>query len=111
MPHALASWMTPSYDPAAVGDVPPAVLCGPDHDLSDLVLPREADDGLGRIVILYLVPAGTEVGGQLSQPIDRPCVRCRAGLADDAGACGVQPIASGLARCQVAPLELGRVLV
>jgi hypothetical protein len=31
--------------------VPPAVLDRPDHDLGGLMLPGEADDGPGRIVI------------------------------------------------------------
>ena len=64
----------PPYDRPTVGDVPPAALDGPDHDLSDLMLPCEADDGPGGIVILYLVPAGAEVGRQLSQPVDRLAV-------------------------------------
>jgi hypothetical protein len=55
----------PPYDRPAVGDVPPAALDGPDHDLGYLVLLREADQGAGRIVIFYFVPAGSEVGGQL----------------------------------------------
>ena len=37
----------PPYDRAAAGDVPPAAMDGPDHDLSDLMLPCEADDGPG----------------------------------------------------------------
>ncbi len=73
----------PSYDRPAAGDVPPAALDGPDHDLGYLVLPREADQSPGRIVVFYLVPAGTEVGSQLSQPVDRPAVPGRAGVADD----------------------------
>src|ERR1019366_9098243 len=49
----------PPYVRPASGEVlPPAALAGPDHDLSHLVLPREAGDGPGRIVIFYLVPAG-----------------------------------------------------
>ena len=35
----------PSDDRPTVGDVPPAALDGPDHDLGYLVLPREADQG------------------------------------------------------------------
>jgi hypothetical protein len=51
---------------AAAGELlPPAALAGADHDLSDLVLPGEFDDGLRGIVILYLVPAGADVRGQL----------------------------------------------
>jgi hypothetical protein len=42
-----------------------AVLDAPHHDLGDLVLPREADDGLGRVVVLYLVPAGAQGDRQL----------------------------------------------
>jgi hypothetical protein len=73
----------PSYDGPAAGDVPPAVLDGPDHDLSDLMLLCEADDAPGGIVIFYLVPAGAEVGCQPSQPVDRPAIRGQAGVADD----------------------------
>jgi hypothetical protein len=73
----------PSQDRPAAGDVPPAGLDAPGHDLGDLVLPREADDGLGRVVVLYLVPAGAEVDGQLLQPVQ---------------------VASGGAACQVALL-------
>src|SRR5580658_5297182 len=62
----------PSQDRAAAGDVPPTGLDAPGHDLGDLVLPREADDGLGRVIVLYLVPAGAEVRGQLLQPVNRP---------------------------------------
>ena len=83
MPNAPASWITLSHDRPAVGDVPPAVLDGPDHDLGYLVLPREADQSPGRIVVFYLVPAGAEVGGQLSQPVDRLAIAGRAGVADD----------------------------
>jgi hypothetical protein len=32
--------------------VPPAVLHGPERDLGDLMLPRETDNGPGRIVIV-----------------------------------------------------------
>ena len=73
----------PSDDRPAVGDVPPAALDRPDHDLGYLVLTREADYGLGRIVIFYLVPAGAEVGCQLSQPVDRSAVPGQAGVADN----------------------------
>jgi hypothetical protein len=73
----------PSDDRPTVGDVPPAALDGPDHDLGYLVLLREADQGPGRIVIFYLVPAGAEVGRQLSQLVDRPAVPGQAGVADD----------------------------
>jgi len=59
------------------------VLDGPDHDLGDLILPREADDGPGRIIIFYLVPAGTEVGRQLPQPVDRAAVANQAGVVGD----------------------------
>src|ERR1700691_3407886 len=57
----------PPHDPAAVGDVPPAARYRPEHDLGDLFVPREADDGPGRIVVFQLMPAGTEIGGQLPQ--------------------------------------------
>lgn len=72
----------PPYDRPADGDVPPAAVDGADHDLGDLMLPREADDGPGRIVI-YLVPAGAEIGGQFSQPVDRLAIPGQAGVADD----------------------------
>ena len=64
----------PPHDRPAVGDVPPAVLDGSDHDLGYLVLPREVDQSSGRIVVFHLVPAGAEVGDQLSRPVDRPAV-------------------------------------
>src|SRR5580704_630755 len=73
----------PSQDRPTADDVPPAALDGPDHDLSDLVFAREADQSPGRIVVVYLVPAGTEVSGQRSQGVDRPAVPRRAGVADD----------------------------
>ncbi len=47
------------------------------------MLACEADYAPGRIVVLYLVPAGAEVGCQLSQPVDRPAVPSQAGVADD----------------------------
>ena len=64
-------------DRPAVGDVPPVALHRADNDLSDLLLPCEADDGQGRVVILYLVPAGTQVGRQLPQAVDRGGHRAR----------------------------------
>jgi hypothetical protein len=80
------------YDLPAAGDVPLAALDGPDHDLGYLMLLGEADQGPGQIVIFYLVPAGTEVGCQLSQPLDQPVVRS---LVDVPG-CGVDYVECGL---------------
>ena len=57
-------------DRPAAGEVPPAVLDAADHDLGDLMVPGETDDGLGRVVLLYLVPAGAQGDGQLPQPVD-----------------------------------------
>src|SRR5580693_4970099 len=52
---------------AAAGELlPPAALAGPDHDLGDLMFLREGCDGPGGIIALYLVPAGTDIGGQLA---------------------------------------------
>src|SRR5262249_21313558 len=60
---------------ATAGELlPPAALAGADHDLGDLVLPGESDDALSGIVILYVVPAGADVGRQLPQPLERPLV-------------------------------------
>src|SRR6202042_2704662 len=73
----------PPYDRPAARYVPPAVLDGPDHDLGDLMLPGEADDGPGRVVILDLVPAGAEAARQLPQLVDRPAVAKQAGVAGD----------------------------
>src|SRR6202007_1769907 len=53
--------------PAASELLPPAALAGPDDDLGDLMLPRESGDGPGGIVIVDLVPAGTDVRRQLPQ--------------------------------------------
>src|SRR4029077_8260569 len=72
-----------SHDRPTIDDVPPVALGGPDHDLGYLVLPREADQSPGRIVIVYFVPAGSEVGGQFSQPVDGRAVPGRGGVADD----------------------------
>ncbi len=55
--------------PAAGELLPSAALAGADHDLCDLMLTREADDGTGGIVIADLVPAGTDVRRELSQPV------------------------------------------
>jgi hypothetical protein len=60
--------------------VPPAALHRADHDLSDLMLPGEADDGLGGVIILYLVPPGTQVGRQLPQAVGRPAIPGQAGV-------------------------------
>src|ERR1700691_3448710 len=46
------------------------------------MLAGEADDGLGRVVVWYLVPVGAQVGGQLPQPVDRPGVCGQGGVAD-----------------------------
>src|SRR6185312_10356106 len=59
----------PPYDPPAHGDVRPAAVDRADQDLGDLVLLREADDRPGGVVLLYLVPAGAEIGCQCSQPV------------------------------------------
>src|SRR5271166_6330031 len=72
-----------SQDRTAVGDVPPAALDRADHDLGDLMLPCEADDGPGGVIILYLVPAGTQVGRQLPQAVGRLAIPGQAGVAGD----------------------------
>src|ERR1700722_11777763 len=68
-------------DRPAVGDVPPAALDRANDDLGDLMLPREVDDGPGGVIILYLVPAGTQVGRQLPQAVGRLAVRGQAAVA------------------------------
>ena len=73
----------PSQDRPTADNRPPAALSGPDYDLGDLVFAGEADQSPGRIVVVYLAPMGTEVSGQRSQPVDRPVVPRRAGIADD----------------------------
>ena len=73
----------PSHDRPTVGYVPPVALDGADHDLGYLVLPREADQSPGHIVIFYFVPAGSEVDGQFSQTVDRRVVRGQGGVVDD----------------------------
>jgi len=73
----------PACDRPAAGDMPPAVLHGPDHDLGDLMLPRKAYDGPGGIVIFQLVPASAEVGREPSQLVDRRAVARQARVADD----------------------------
>ena len=61
----------PFHPGTAAGQLlPPAALTGTDHNLGDLIPPREAGDGPGGIVVLYLVPAGTQVRGQLPQLLD-----------------------------------------
>src|ERR1700733_8020372 len=75
----------PPQDRPTVGEVPPAGLDGPNHDLSDLMLPCEADDGPGRIVILFLMPARAQVARQLSQLVYRPAFAGRAGVIEDDG--------------------------
>ena len=55
----------------------------------------EADDGPGGIVIVYLVPAGAEVGCQLPQPAGRPAVRSRADVAEDDVDCVEFPFGPG----------------
>src|SRR5580700_2043633 len=48
---------------AAAGELLPAAApAGSDHDLGDLMLPREPGDGPGGIVVVCLVPAGADVG-------------------------------------------------
>src|SRR5262245_61662155 len=67
---------------AAAGEfLPPAALAGADHDLGDLVLPGEFDDGLSGIVILYVMPAGADVRCQLPQPLERALIARADGIA------------------------------
>src|SRR5690348_9933042 len=66
----------PGHVRAAAGELlPPAAPAGADDDLGDLVLLGEADDGPGRIVVLDLVPAGADIGGELLQFPDGRAVR------------------------------------
>src|ERR1700733_3117514 len=66
---------TPLYPGAAAGQLlPPAALTGTDHDLGDLIPPREAGDGPGGIVVLNLVPAGAHVRGQLLELLHGPVI-------------------------------------
>ena len=61
------------------------------------MLPREGGDGPGGIVILYLVPAGTEAGRQFPQRIDRLAVPRAAGAAGiDTQQIRRKPVLSGV---------------
>ena len=69
---------------AAAGELlPTAAAAGPDHDLGDLILPREAGDGPGGIIARYLVPASADVGRQLAQLLDALTVTGPGGVAGD----------------------------
>jgi hypothetical protein len=46
------------------------LLAGPADDLSDVVFAGEVGDGGSRVVTRQLVPAGTEIAGQLVQRQD-----------------------------------------
>ena len=70
-----------SQDRSAVGDMPPAALHRADHDLGDLLLPGEVDDGPGGVIILYLVPPGAQVSRQLPQAVGRLAIPGQAGVA------------------------------
>ncbi len=59
------------HDRAATHELwPPAALAGSDDDLSDVVFAGEVGDGGSRVVTRQLVPAGTEIAGQLVQRQD-----------------------------------------